>query len=47
MPGNVWDEITYPFPNFKGSIVEVWELINNFTPHFMVSVITYLCRDKR
>ena len=22
---NVWDEITYPFPNFNGFTVEVWE----------------------
>ena len=21
----VWDEITYPFPNFNGTTVEVWE----------------------
>ena len=21
----VWDEITYPFPNFNGAAVEVWE----------------------
>ena len=21
----VWDEIIYPFPNFNGCIVEVWE----------------------
>ena len=23
-PSNVWDEITYPFPNFNGATVEVW-----------------------
>ena len=22
---NVWDEITYPFPNFNGCAIEVWE----------------------
>ena len=27
----MWDELTYPFPNFKGASVEVWECINNFT----------------
>ena len=27
MPDKVWDEITYPFPNFN----EVWEWISNFT----------------
>ena len=21
----VWDEITYPFPNFSGAAIEVWE----------------------
>ena len=28
MPGKVWDEITYPLPNFNGANVQVWELIN-------------------
>ena len=23
----VWDEITYPFPNFSGAAIEVWEWI--------------------
>ena len=30
----MWGEITYPFPNFNGVTVEVWERINSFTPHF-------------
>ena len=34
MPSKVWDEITYPFSNFDGCIVEVWEWISNFIPHF-------------
>ena len=25
MHTKVWNEITYSFPNFKGSTVEVWE----------------------
>ena len=25
MPSEVSDEITYPFPNFNGTTVEVWE----------------------
>ena len=25
MPTKVWYEITYPFPNFNGTTVEVWE----------------------
>ena len=39
----VWDEITYPFPNFSGATVEVWEWISNFIPHFIMDVITYPC----
>ena len=29
----VWDEITYPFPNFIGAAIEVWEWISNLIPH--------------
>ena len=36
----VWDEITYPFPNFKGATIEVWEWISNFFTHFMMAMIT-------
>ena len=39
----MWDEMTYPFPNFNGCTVEVWEWINNFISHFSVHVITYPC----
>ena len=39
----VWDEITYPFPNFNSATVEVWEWISNLIAHFMIDVITYLC----
>ena len=38
---DVWGETTYPFPNFNGSTVEVWEWISNFIPHFTGNVITY------
>ena len=41
MPSKVLDEITYPFPNFNGATVEVWESISNFTPHFIMDVIIY------
>ena len=34
--------ITYPFPNFNGKTVEVWEWISNFIPHFVVDVITLI-----
>ena len=42
---NVWDEITYPFLNFNGATVEVWELISNFIPHFTEHMVTYPCWD--
>ena len=37
----VWDEITYPFPNFNGTTVEAWEWISNSILHFNGHVITY------
>ena len=43
---HVWDEITYPFPNFNGATVEVPEWIRNFIPHFTKHVITYPCLIK-
>ena len=42
MSNKVWDEITYPFPNFNCSTVEVWEWISNFIPHFIIDVIIYI-----
>ena len=42
MPNRVWDEITFPFPNFNGSTVEVWEWISNFIPHFIMGGVTLL-----
>ena len=44
-PSKVWDEITNPFPNFNGCIIEVWEWINNFIPYFTMDVITCPCWD--
>ena len=41
----VWDEITYPFPNFDGCTAEVWEWISNCNPHSSGHVITYPCSD--
>ena len=32
MSNKVCDEITYPFPNFNGTTVEVLEWISNFIP---------------
>ena len=37
----VFVEITYPFSNFNGAAVEVWEWINNFIPYFKMDVIKY------
>ena len=42
---NVWDEIIYPFPNFNGCTVDVWEWISNFIPNLTDHVITYPCWD--
>ena len=36
----ILDEITYPFPNFNGAAVEVWEWISNFTEHYIGHAIT-------
>ena len=38
-------EMTYPFPNFSGEAVEVWEWISHFIPHFTEHVITCPCSD--
>ena len=38
----VWNEITYPFPNFNSATVEVWERISNFIPHFTRHMEHYL-----
>ena len=43
MPNKVWGEITCPFPDFNGCIIEVWEWINNLITHIMMDVITYPC----
>ena len=45
MPSEVWDDITYSFPNFNGTTVEVWGWISNFIPDFIMGVITYPCWD--
>ena len=39
----MWEDITFPFPNFNGCTVEVWEWISNFISHFTEHVITYPC----
>ena len=37
MPGKVWDEITYQFPNFNDATLEVWEWMGNFVPRFKIN----------
>ena len=39
-PSKTRGEITFPFTNFNGCIVEVWDWIGNFIPHFIMDVIT-------
>ena len=39
----VWEEISYPFLNFNGCTVEVYEWISHFVPHLIMDVITYPC----
>ena len=41
IPSIVWGEITYLFPNFNGSLDEVWEWISDFTPLMLITVITH------
>ena len=43
----IWDEIIYPFPNFNGATVEVWECISNIIPHLTGCMITYPYWDYR
>ena len=40
MPGKVWDESIYQFPNFNAAI-EVLEWTTDFTPLFITDTITY------
>ena len=41
MPSYVLDESTFPFSNFNGATIEVWEWMSNFNLHFIIDVITY------
>ena len=41
----MWCTITYPFPNFNGYTVEVWQWISNLVSLFVMDVITYPCWD--
>ena len=35
MPNKMWLEINYPFPNFNGATLAIWERINNFIAQFI------------
>ena len=35
---DVGGEIIYPFPNFNGATLEIWEWINYFISHFIIAV---------
>ena len=37
----MWNEIIYPFPNFNGYTVEVWEWISTIILYILVEEITY------
>ena len=41
LASKVWDEITYPFPNFNSCTIKIWEWISNLIPHFIMDLITY------
>ena len=45
MPGKVWNWITYPFQNFSGATVDIWERISNCIPHYRMDEITYPCQE--
>ena len=42
----VWDEITYPFPNFNEGTAEFWEWKSNFIPHLLSGEPDYFGRNK-
>ena len=46
MRSEVWDEITYPFPNLSGCTVEAWEWKSNFTPHLITDITTFYAKLK-
>ena len=47
MSNKEWDKIIYPFRNFNGRTVEVWEWISDFIyTHLIMGVITYVKMSK-
>ena len=43
----VWDEIICPFPNWRGTAVEVWGWINDSIAHFVMYVTHVIKGDPR
>ena len=41
-PFMVWDEIAYPFPNFNGATVEVWDMDHFGALHCIYVMIWYV-----
>ena len=41
----VWDEITFPLPNFNGATVDAWESIINFVTHPDMITYRYWCQN--
>ena len=41
MPSKLRDQIRYPFPNFNGRIVEVWDWVSDLIADIKLDVITY------
>ena len=37
----VWNDITYPFPNFNGCTVEIWQFISDFTSNFICTLLFF------
>ena len=42
-PWKLWNEITYPFPNLNGAIVEAWDWISCFISHVIMDMIICPC----
>ena len=42
----MWVEMIYPLPNFKGATLEIWEWTRNSILHVAGYVIILPCRDQ-
>ena len=41
----MFDENTYPFPNFSCHTVDIWEWADNFIHHLMDVITFYICYE--